>query len=388
MIKKNHSVIAIVNINPKYPGGLLQATYERLIRLDEYYNLKIININHYGGTFYNILKKIFHYNKVRNAPRGNEYYQKIQFENLDYKYGIIDVFFHFFAYKLLLKKINKFFIKKYKNLKKFDYIYNHWGLPNSYFANNLSLILKIPYVNFFHGSDIYNLNSQKKNLLIKSMNNANINFFMSFNLYNEAKKLGYSKSNYEITRNGIDYKNINTYKKSYSVGFIGSLDLKKGADRLPLIFKYLNLDSNIKFYVVGTGELKNHLVKRFKELNVSVNMINKIEHKYIYKLYQHLNCVVIPSRFESFGIVSIEASANNCWVIASKVGGLAENLKPNLLVDTTENKNFEEKFAKRVKTFLNKEFSIDDQLKKPLNEFFWDNILEKEIKSINKVINL
>jgi glycosyltransferase involved in cell wall biosynthesis len=47
------------------------------------------------------------------------------------------------------------------------------------------------------------------------------------------------------------------------------------------------------------------------------------------KLYQVVDVAVFPSLYEPFGIVALEAMAFGCPVVASKVGGLAEFVRPH-----------------------------------------------------------
>jgi len=67
-----------------------------------------------------------------------------------------------------------------------------------------------------------------------------------------------------------------------------------------------------------------------------VKFAGPVDHKYLPAFYQKAYVTVIPSYYESFGLVSLEAMACGCPVVASCTGGLKYNIihgRTGLLVE-------------------------------------------------------
>jgi len=90
--------------------------------------------------------------------------------------------------------------------------------------------------------------------------------------------------------------------------------------------------SNAKLLIAGEGDERpflEHLVDRF-HLRAATQFTGKIPRhsEEVYSVINRASCVVMPSNFEAFGLVALEAMRMKRPVIASNVGGL-----PELVVD-------------------------------------------------------
>jgi glycosyltransferase involved in cell wall biosynthesis len=101
--------------------------------------------------------------------------------------------------------------------------------------------------------------------------------------------------------------------------FVGRLDRQKGIDILLDIFSEIS-DKSILLYVAGEPVL--HDVQCVPPKNVV--MLGWIGHTDIDSYYRAADVVVIPSRWEGFGLVALEAMRNGIPVIASDAGALPE----------------------------------------------------------------
>ncbi|ATW25509.1 glycosyltransferase [Candidatus Formimonas warabiya] len=63
-----------------------------------------------------------------------------------------------------------------------------------------------------------------------------------------------------------------------------------------------------------------------KGLTDLVKFIGPISHEDLVTYYRNASITIIPSFYESFGLVAVEAMASGCPVIASRTGGLADNV--------------------------------------------------------------
>lgn len=121
--------------------------------------------------------------------------------------------------------------------------------------------------------------------------------------------------------------------------FVGRIDPIKGIDRLiramDILTRYDEDNVNgIKLVIVGgclpyqttaeNGELKN-LMRLTSELNLKdrVEFLGAKRQDLLPYYYSSAEVCVLPSRYESFGIVALEAMACGTPVVASKVGGLS-----------------------------------------------------------------
>lgn len=116
--------------------------------------------------------------------------------------------------------------------------------------------------------------------------------------------------------------------------FVGRLEPRKGADVLlailpnilrthPRIFVDLVGNHQIKL-PSGLTERQHFLANCPAELQARVRFHGEIADEALRGLYQACDIVLVPSRFESFGLVLLEAMMFGKPVIASRSGGLAE----------------------------------------------------------------
>ncbi|MDR1993907.1 MAG: glycosyltransferase family 4 protein [Nitrososphaerota archaeon] len=137
---------------------------------------------------------------------------------------------------------------------------------------------------------------------------------------------GVDTHNYAAT---IDYQ---TFRSKFAlpeekiVLFVGRLVYEKGIHILINAVPKILSKVNTKFIIVGSGYMKEQL------LNIVCSM--GLEHKVLFegflddtnlmKLQKCADVSVVPSLFEPFGIVALEAMAAGSPVVVSDTGGLAE----------------------------------------------------------------
>ena len=110
--------------------------------------------------------------------------------------------------------------------------------------------------------------------------------------------------------------------------YVGRLVHEKGVTNLveavPLLHKF-----NTKFIIVGEGYLKEELIRRVKELGLSdkVYITGFLDSDTIRGLFRTADACVIPSIYEPFGIVALEAMTGGAPIVTSGSGGLGEILQ-------------------------------------------------------------
>ena len=106
---------------------------------------------------------------------------------------------------------------------------------------------------------------------------------------------------------------LNLKDDDFVIGTVGRLVSVKNHN---FILKLANINKDKKFVLVGSGELEQDLNAKIKEMKLEnvmiVNALYPIE-----KYYSAFDTFVLPSLYEGFGIVAIEAEANGLYCLLS-----------------------------------------------------------------------
>jgi glycosyltransferase involved in cell wall biosynthesis len=105
-----------------------------------------------------------------------------------------------------------------------------------------------------------------------------------------------------------------------NVAFIGRFDRQKGLDLLLHAFATPQLD-HVTLWLIG-GSTLHHKYAIPEQSNVK--LIGWVPNSQIDSYIQCFDAVIVPSRWEGFGIIALEAMRNGKPVLASRTGGLAE----------------------------------------------------------------
>ncbi|MFC1944778.1 glycosyltransferase [Chloroflexota bacterium] len=110
--------------------------------------------------------------------------------------------------------------------------------------------------------------------------------------------------------------------------FVGRIDPLKGIDKLLVAMTYLRKRLRVHLVVVGGDEQSQpemeRLQKLAEELHIqdSVTFVGMIRHEELPLYYSAADVCVIPSYYESFGLVALESLACGTPIVATKVGGM------------------------------------------------------------------
>jgi glycosyltransferase involved in cell wall biosynthesis len=171
------------------------------------------------------------------------------------------------------------------------------------------------------------------------------------------KETGYKARNVKIIPNGIDFSKFEPipdekrFREKFDISerivlYTGRLASNKGLnhliDAIPLI---LTQETHLKFVFVGEDEGQQGLLEqRARKLGVRDDVIftGHIKDDDLFRsAYSACDVFVLPSEYEAFGIVLLEAMACDVACVATRVGGVPEvieNGKTGLLVDYGDSK--------------------------------------------------
>lgn len=127
-----------------------------------------------------------------------------------------------------------------------------------------------------------------------------------------------------------DFRNLFAGGKEHLIFYAGRLSPIKGVEILFEAFSLLiNHGINTRLVYAGDGVLKKVLEKRAIERNLQQRIlyVGTLTDKTLGAFYQASDCVVVPSLYEPFGMVALEAASLGAEVIASRTGGLQETIK-------------------------------------------------------------
>ena len=107
------------------------------------------------------------------------------------------------------------------------------------------------------------------------------------------------------------------------LGCIARLSEQKGLTYLLDAMSLLTV-KDIRLFIVGDGELRNELENKVKELDLQDSVTFLGYRKDIAECINSFDFCVLPSVFEGFGLVAIEAFMNSKTLVATAIPGLNE----------------------------------------------------------------
>ena len=107
------------------------------------------------------------------------------------------------------------------------------------------------------------------------------------------------------------------------LGCIARLSEQKGLTYLLDAMSLLTV-KDIRLFIVGDGELRNELENKVKELHLQDSVTFLGYRKDIVECINSFDFCVLPSVFEGFGLVAIEAFMNSKTLVATAIPGLNE----------------------------------------------------------------
>jgi D-inositol-3-phosphate glycosyltransferase len=116
-------------------------------------------------------------------------------------------------------------------------------------------------------------------------------------------------------------------KEESIILFVGRIIPLKGIDNLLKAMSYLQRKEGIKLVVIGGDEHSQTEVERLKDLSRSLKIqesvifLGLVKQEILPFFYSAANLCVVPSYYESFGLVVLESLACGTPVVATQVGG-------------------------------------------------------------------
>jgi glycogen(starch) synthase len=108
---------------------------------------------------------------------------------------------------------------------------------------------------------------------------------------------------------------------------VGRLVHEKGFHlALDALARVVKRPGNVRYVVAGTGSAESELRRQARELGLSRHgsFLGWVGDDTLHSLYRVAEVVIVPSIYEPFGLVALEAMASGCLCVVADTGGLRE----------------------------------------------------------------
>lgn len=209
-----------------------------------------------------------------------------------------------------------------------DIIHGNIGYPGAFWSWSVSRILKRPYVITEHTSILNNFRSPIHKLLtIAFLKKADAILSVSNHSANEV--YSYTGKKPFVIPNMIDFEKFfevsHTSNEVCQIGFLGGLNTNtKGLDIL--LEAVAGIHQEYVLHIGGSGKLLDQYKRMAQQLGIARKCVfhGFVSHYQVPLFMKQLHFFVSASRFESFGMVMVEAMACGLPVVATDSGGPAD----------------------------------------------------------------
>jgi len=224
-----------------------------------------------------------------------------------------------------------------------DLIHAHYAIPHASAAYTAKQIVKqktgrlVPVITTLHGTDITLVGRDKtyEPVVTFSINESDAITAVSDNLKQETLKHFDIRKEIEVIHNFVDLKRFNKKPSTAFKKVVAAHDEKivvhasnfrkiKRIGDVMEIFKNIHAATPSKLLMVGDGPerpIAEDLARQYG-IESDVRFLGKQEQ--MEDILAVSDLFLLPSEYESFGLVALEAMASSVAVISSNAGGLAE----------------------------------------------------------------
>lgn len=261
-----------------------------------------------------------------------------------------------------------------KTLKKFMwpfYLATRLSRKSTIIIHHRFFLLLCPILNIVGYNTIFLCHNifPNKNILTKIFK-AKESIAISVATQDYLKKLGYKKI--KLIENFIeakpeDIKNQPSPPSEFiRIAYIGRLAYQKGVDTLLQAHsKIITEHNNIETHIIGDGPLLNSLKSFVEERKLNSSVIFHGSSSTPFAICKEFEIIVIPSRWEGFGLVFFESIAHRHFVIASDLEAFNLDEKLNeqvVLFKPGSAEDLKEKIHSSIKTRAYMKYKTHDKL--------------------------
>lgn len=241
-------------------------------------------------------------------------------------------------------------ILRTKNDLKYDIIFSHYWISGAT-GITLQKLWNIPHITMYHTlgliKNTLSTGENEPEIRLKTERDLAINSQQIIATTPQEKTLlnrefeipgericvipcGVNTALFRIINKNLSRRKLGLEDAEKVVLFVGRLEELKGIDRLIEACALLKEIKNFKLLIIGGGgedsKLKKSLKQKTTDLSLknNVQFIDAVPQNELPYFYNAADVFVLPSYYESFGMVALEALACGTPVVASNVGSLEE----------------------------------------------------------------
>ena len=225
---------------------------------------------------------------------------------------------------------------------KIDVLHVHYAIPHAYAAYMAKKMLaddgiSIPIVTTLHGTDITLVGSHPfyKTAVTFSINHSDSVSAVSESLKQDTLRLFDIKTEINVIPNFIDLKKLDAKEKPCERSLLAPTNDKiithisnfrplKRIQDVITVFEKISSQVSSRLLMVGEGPEKTEAMAYVNKNGLNEKVLFLGNSNEIDKILCYSDLFLLPSEMESFGLVALEAMANEVPVISSNAGGLSE----------------------------------------------------------------
>ena len=244
-----------------------------------------------------------------------------------------------------LKQLNAF--REEEGLE-YDVVHSHYWL-SSWVGRELSQAMGVPHLVTFHTLGLIKMQSrageveQPERPVVEAEVMASADRIIAFSPHERdamARLYGADAAKVSLVPCGVDlsvFRPLDQKTVRDRLGlngekillYVGRVEPLKGLDLLVETAAQMDSEDGVRVIVVGAdvnGDREMDRVKllaKERDLEGQIDFVGQVDHKELPLYYNAADVCVVPSYYESFGLVALESMACGTPVVATRVGGLS-----------------------------------------------------------------
>ena len=230
----------------------------------------------------------------------------------------------------------------------YDVVHSHYWL-SAWVGRELSQAINVPHVVTFHTLSLIKMQSrageieQTERPFVEAEVMATADRIIAFSPHERdamARLYGADARKVSLVPCGVDlevFRPLDQKSVRSRLGlngekillYVGRVEPIKGLDLLVETAAQMDSAEGVRMMVVGAdvnGDREMHRVKQLakeRDLEDKIDFVGQVDHDDLPLYYNAADVCVVPSYYESFGLVALESMACGTPVVATRVGGLS-----------------------------------------------------------------
>jgi D-inositol-3-phosphate glycosyltransferase len=230
----------------------------------------------------------------------------------------------------------------------YDVVHSHYWL-SSWVGRELSQALSVPHIVTFHTLALLKMQSrageteQAERPVVEAEVMASADRIIAFSPHERdamVRLYGADAARVSLVPCGVDlsvFRPLDRKSVRDRLGlngdkillYVGRIEPLKGLDLLVETAAQMDAEEGIRVIVVGADVNGDREIDRVKllvkerDLEDQIDFVGQVDHNELPLYYNAADVCVVPSYYESFGLVALEAMACGTPVVATRVGGLS-----------------------------------------------------------------